>query len=260
MTFVALGLGVVGRILSPTIVLDLVALWPMLGLVVPAVVLGLRGGRRWALPPLVVLTWLLVGVGLHLGSLTGLPSTAAAVEVDLGDASEGRLVLSAADLAVSIGEGPFTISPRPTGGTGGVPVVERVAGGSAVSLAVSDDVERSVWFRFGSWDVDVPSSISWDMRVTAATVDADLTDLTVSRVELVVDSGVVRLGTTTSSAVVEVDGTMTVVVPSGSPVTVVGEADVPAGWSATDGGAASPADGVGWLIEVVGGSVRISEG
>lgn len=259
MTVAALGLGIVGRILSPSLVLDLVALWPLAVLAVPAIFLGLAGGRRRALAPLVLLSWLFVGVGLHLGSFTGLPSAAAAVDIDVSGADSGRLALSAADVTVSVRAGPFSIRPQPIGGIGGVPVVEQVAGGTAVSLTVTDDRTRSEWFRFGAWDMDVPVGTAWDLRLSARSVDADLSEVSVVRAQIVAEVGTVRLGEVGQETVVEVDGDVAVLVPTGSAVTVVGEASVPAAWTSTSSGATSPTDGVGWRIEVVGGSVRIAE-
>ena len=78
LTLVALAVGIAGNVLSRTAVLDAIALWPLAALVVPAALIGLKGGRHRALAPLVLLTWMLVTVGLHLGGVAGLPSGAAA--------------------------------------------------------------------------------------------------------------------------------------------------------------------------------------
>ena len=57
-----------------------------------------------------------------------------------------------------------------------------------------------------------------------------------------------------------VGGTLTVVLPAGQPAGVDGEARVPEGWVATDGGWVSPLGSDGPTVVVAGGDVTIVEG
>jgi len=258
LTILALTVAVLGRILSPSIVLDAVALWPLAALALPAIIIGFSGGRRRALAPLVLLSWILIAVGLHLGRLEGLPSSAATITADLGSAADGRLVAALPDVALVVGPGPFAVAPLPSGGTGGVPVIERVAGDTSVSLTLTDDPDRSVWFRFGTFEVTLPSSPSWNLQLEGKRIEADLRSVTVTAVTLRAPTGSVQLGPPPGGVVVEVEGDFDMSVPSDVPVTVMGPATVPGGWTVNGDTAHSPTDGAGWRIVVGSGSVRIA--
>lgn len=259
LTVIALTVAVAGKILSPSVVLDALALWPLAALVVPAALLGFSGGRRRALAPLVLLSWMLMTVGLHLSRFEGLPSSAAAVSADLGEASTGRLVAAVPEVELRVGSGPFTVAPLPGGGDGGVPVVERVSGGSSVSLTLTDDQERSVWFRFGVFDITLPADVSWDLTLEGATIDADLSALDVTALAMTAPHGTVTLGAPSGPASVAIDGDFDLSVPDGAAVTVTGAgtATVPADWTVEDG-TATTGSGDGWMIVVRSGTVRIT--
>lgn len=259
-TVVALSVGIVGSVLSPSIVLDAVALWPLAALVVPAVVMGLRGGRARALAPLMLISWMLVTVGLHLGGVEGLPSAAATIRPDLGGASTARLSVAVPDVALQIASGDFEIRPAPVGGRVGAPVVEQVTGSTAVAVTVTDDREASPWFRYGKYEIGLPSSASWDLQLVVASVDLDLTEVMVSGGRVEAATGRILLGVPTQAATIRLTGAIEVSVPAGVPVRVSGTTAVPDDWQTDGDDAVSGVDGEGWTIIAESGSVRIVSG
>lgn len=257
LTAIALVVAVLGNVLSRTVALDALAMWPLAVLVVPAAAMGLRGGRNRALAPLVLLTWLLVTVGLHLGGLPALPSAASAVRLNLSGIQAGRLTVSIDDVELRMDAGPFEVEPLPVGGTVGAPVVEQVSGTRATALTVTDDQDRSRWFRFGAYGVSLSEGTLWDLRLRVSTVDLDLTDVALSGAQIEAVRGRILLGEPTQAATLELSGDIEVAVPSGVPVTVTGATRVPANWIVDGEDARAPTDGDGWTVRVVEGSVRI---
>lgn len=256
-TVLALAVGVLGNVLSPTVVLDALALWPIAALVVPAALLARRGGRRAALAPLVLITWLLVTVGLHLGGLPALPSAASGVEAELAGIESARLTVYIDDLAVRVGTGPFAVAPAPTGGTVGVPVVQTVSGSTAMALTITDDPDRSPWFRFGAYDISLPTGPVWDVRMRVETLDADLRDLAVSGGRLEAATGRVVLGRPDGEVLVSVVGDLEIWVPGDVPAVAEGATETPPDWVIDGNTATAPVAGAGWRLVVESGSVRI---
>jgi hypothetical protein len=256
-TVLALSVGIVGNVLSRTAVLDAIALWPLAALVIPALLMGLRGGRNRALAPLVLLSWLLVTVGLHLGGVEGLPSSAAAVRSDLAGITEARLTVAIADLSLSVRSGEFEVAPLPVGGSVGPPVLERVSGTTATALTLTDDTARSPWFRFGEYRITLPPAIEWNLRIAVSGMDLDLRDVNVVGGRFESATGHLVLGEPDSPTTVDVAGDIEVSVPRDIPVQVIGSTRVPDDWAVEDDGARSPTAGDGWTIRVVSGSVRI---
>lgn len=256
LTLVGLSVGVVGSVLSPSIVLDAVALWPLAALVVPALLLGFRGGRARALAPLVLISWMLVTVGLHLGGVDGLPSAAATIRPDIGEVPAARLSVAVPDVALRIGPGGFEIRPAPVGGRAGAPVVEQVTGSQAAAVTVTDD-RASPWFRYGEYEISLPASAFWDLQLAVASVDLDLTDVSVSGARIEADTGRVVLGVPDQAATLRLTGAIEVSVPAGVPVRVSGTTAVPEGWQTDGDDAVSGVDGEGWTIIAESGSVRI---
>lgn len=256
-TVLALAVGIAGNVLSPTAVLDGLALWPIAALAVPAALIGLKGGRHRALAPLMLISWMLITVGLHLGGFEGLPSTASAVTTDLSGTNSARLTVSVDEVALEIGLGPFEVSPSPVGGSAGVPVIERVSGSAATALIVTDDRDRSPWFRFGGYRISLDSGIGWDLRIRVGGLDADVSQVDVVGARFEAPTGRVALGTPSVPTTVEVAGDIEVSVPAGVAVTVIGSTRVPSDWIVDGEDATAPVDGDGWTIRVLSGSVRI---
>lgn len=257
LTLVALSVGILGSVLSPSIVLDAVAIWPFAALAVPAFLLGLRGGRSRALAPLVLISWMLITVGLHLGGVDGLPSGAATLRPDIGAVSTARLSVAVPDLGLRIGSGDFEIRPAPVGGRAGAPVVEQVTGSAAAAVTVTDDREASPWFRYGEYEIDLPSSSAWDLRIAVASVDLDLSGVTVSGARIEAATGRIVLGTPTQAATIRLTGAIEVSVPPDVPVRVTGTTSVPDDWQTDGDDAVSGIEGDGWTIIAESGSVRI---
>ena len=256
-TVLALGVGIAGNVLSRTAVLDAIALWPLAALVVPALLMGVRGGRHRALAPLVLLSWLLVTVGLHLGGVEGLPSSAAAVRTDLAGITEARLTVAIDDLSLSVRPGDFAVTPLPVGGEVGAPVLERVSGTAASALSLTDDTARSLWFRFGEYRLTLPPDIEWNLRLAVSGMDLDLrtVDLVGGRFEAA--TGQILLGEPSAPTNLDVAGDIEISVPGDVPVQVIGSTRVPDDWTIEGNGGRGPTDGDGWTIRVVSGSVRI---
>jgi hypothetical protein len=255
-TFVALAVAVLGSVLSRTVVLDALALWPVAALVVPAALLGLRGGRNRAIVPLVLITWLLGTVGLHLGGAENLPSAASTVSADLSGIETARLAVVIDDVSLRVAPGPFQVAPAPVGGSAGVPVVQRVSGPTATVLTVTDDPTRSPWFRFGVFDLSLTPGVIWELRVRVAHFDMDLREVEVGGGRLEAATGRVLLGNPSGDVTLEVAGNIEISVPPDAQGTALGTTRVPDGWFVED--PASPAEWTGWRIVVVSGSVRIS--
>ncbi len=255
-TLVALVVAVLGSVLSRTVVLDALALWPVAALVIPAAVLGLRGGRNRALVPLVLITWMLGTVGLHLGGADQLPSAASTVSADLSGVETARLAVVIDDVSLRVGHGPFQVAPAPVGGTAGVPVVQRVSGSTATVLTVTDDPTRSPWFRFGVFDMSLTPGVIWDLRVSVAHFEMDLREVEIAGGRLEAATGRVMLGDPSGDVTLEVAGNLEISVPPDTQGTAVGTTRVPAGWTVEVPGGHT--EWTGWRIVVVSGSVRIS--
>jgi hypothetical protein len=124
-------------------------------------------------------------------------------------------------------------------------------------LTVTDDPDRSPWFRFGAYDLTLPREVAWDLRVMAASVDLDLRMLRLTSMRVEAATGRVVLGVPEGEAAVTIAGNLEVSVRGDVPVSVAGTTRVPDDWTVEDGVATGPADGSGWRIVVESGSVRI---
>lgn len=261
--FVAIAglVGILGDALSPTLVLDLVALWPVILLSVLAGALAFwrrrEHPRLLALPPLIMLSWMLVGTGLHLGGWDALPSAAAVVRAEVADASEGVLTVSIANGTLALGASEdgvlYEIAPLNRGGQSPVPEVTTVLedGAARVSVAAADP---DFWFRFAGWQVRLSDSVPWTIEAGGTDIHADLSKLKITSARFV-GAGVVSLGP--DQMELQLSGTFLVTVPPGTPVAVVGSAVVPGDWEQTADGWESP-QGRGTVITAPeGASVEI---
>ena len=261
-TILAFGVSIAGRVLSPSLVLDLVALWPMLILAIPGIVAAvLRPGSRLAgSGPVMLLSWLLLGLALHLAAWGPLPSSAADVLAPVGGEADAAVVSFTLDEGrATLREGrEFAVSLERIGGRTGAPTVE-VAGADPVLFAIAA-TESGGWFRFGGVVVDLPPGPSWTVDVSAPVVDIDLSALTVDSVDVQAGAGSVVLGRPDGPTSVRIVGPLRVVVPEGVPASVTGPARVPEVWVSDGEGFRTADDGSGWIIEVgsSGGSVSIT--
>lgn len=262
---VAGGVGVGSSILSPGLALDLISLWP--GLVpaaIAAIVVSLR--RAWsrrlgALPQLLALTWLALGVAAHLDGWPPLPSSAAelagpsdtyessALEVHL----DGLLEVTAAE-SIPLYEVGFIR----LGGAVGLAEAEEVTLEEAISVALHD-AGTTPFFQYAGWRLTLSDQPIWNLDLEGE-IGADLTGLQLSGISAG-GGGWLRLGSFNTTTPLEItDGDFEVTVPVSSPVTITGEAQVPPTWIAVDGGYRAPAGGDGLVITVAeGASVFIIE-
>lgn len=262
LTIFALSVAIAGRVLSPTLVLDLVAFWPLLIPVVPSLATAvIRPQSRLAgMAPMFVLTWLLAGLALHLSGSDVVPSAEADVTSSvLNDESASRLEVEAGEGKVTVGAGDdFEVRMDRTGGRVGAPLVELIGSEPSVVSVVAGEGEG--WFRFGGMTIVLPDGPVWGLSVDAPVVDIDVGGLAVREASVSARAGWIRLGPVSAPATLEVTGPLRIEIPAEVAVTVVGSASVPPSWVAADVGLRSPASGPGWAITVTagGGTVAIS--
>lgn len=259
-TMLALAVSVAGRVLSASLVLDLVALWPLLvPVVVCLVAMLLRpDGRMAAGAPLVVLTWLLAGLALHLAAWDRLPSSAADVTSDaLFGVAEASVTVDLAEGRLSLEpDALFTVSMERIGGRTGTPAVELVeAEHPGVIVAAGS---AGGWFRFGGVMVGLPSGPGWDLELGAPVVELDLVGLDVRSLVVRGDAGTVRLGAVTEATSVVISGPLDVVIPADVAASVTGSARTPSDWTSVGDVSRAPAGGDGWEIAVEPGSGSVA--
>lgn len=262
-----LAVGIYGRVLAPSLVLDLVSFWPGLLL---ALLLALafwplhrRGmGRVAAILPLLLLTWMWGGVALHLSEWDLLPSASGDLEGPAaGDVLQAHLsVETPGDLHLRPEEGPlYRVEVVRRAGTVGIPeAFEQIQGGEATVELLARPPEG--WFQTSGWRMTLHPGPSWDLEVQAGRLQVDLRGVRLTGLAIRGD-GSVALPAVAEETVVLLAGRLVVVLPRAVPAVVEGSAQAPADWVVTDTGWRSPTGGSGYLIEVVEGSqVRIVQG
>lgn len=264
--------GVMGGILSRSFVVDMAAMWP---LVAAAVLIGLSGrwlGRRrarsQALLPLALFTALVLGASLHLGGWDRLPSASARLTgPEDGILSQPTELVAqvVGDLELAAGEPSVAYSVRPIlrGGLVGAPRATETVTDGSLSVRIEAAPDAPAWYQFAGWSISLSPRVPWRL-VLNGSMDADLTGLPLSSGALA-GSGSVRLGEPPEGgAGLILAGDFVVTVPPGAAVVVDGEAVVPSGWEAAEGGSRSPAasgDGEAWRLTIQGDvPVTIREG
>lgn len=269
---IASAAGVAGGILSRSLVIDLVAMWPILAVAIlvglTAWWLGRKGsGRAGTVLPLAIFTALVLAHALHLGGWEMLPSSEVRLTgppaEELSDPTEmviqitGDLVLDSHD-----GGSAYRVEPILRGGMVGIPGATETSVDGAVSVRVAA-IDGPAWYSFSGWQITLSEAIGWRL-VLNGTIAADLTNLPITSAAIS-GSGTIRLGQPPEEGPsVIVAGPFDVMVPAGVAVTVDGEALVPADWETTGRGSRSPeaagAEAV-WKLTVQGDAVpRIREG
>lgn len=260
---VAGAVAVVGGLVSPAILLDLVALWPLGALSLPlgaAAVIRRRGGRLPAAAPLMLVTWALVTVVLYAGRWSLLPSASLGWELAATDARAGSLHLTSSGM-VTVGPGQLdtlvSVAPSLLGGDAGPPFGTSRETAAGVEVVVGERPEAGLATTKG-WEVRIDPSLPWDLSVDADPVDLDLAGVPVSTV-VVEGAGRIGLGAPTGRSSLTVDGDLVVVVPDGVAVEVYGEATVPTGWAPLGDGPGwrRPGTSPGWTITVLGGAASV---
>lgn len=252
--------GVLGDILSRSLVVDLAAMWPLLAVAVfVGSLVSWRGKSRrsGAVLPLAILTVLVLAGALHIGGwerlpsatarLAGPPATEMSQPTELVAQISGELEVEAKN-----GETAYRVDPILRGGAAGVPRATEtsVDGDMSISLEAAED--SPAWYSFAGWQIGLNPNVTWRL-VLNGDIDADLTALVLSSAAIA-GSGSLRLGEPPDDVSVIVAGNFEVTVPAGSAVVVDGNANVPSSWEEVGGGFASPADsGEGaWRISVQG--------
>lgn len=255
---------VAGGFLSRSLILDLVAWWPVWALSLIAVVLS--GKRRIGkvrvagLVPILLTAVLVAFVVAHVGGwpvnpsasryLVG-PPASAYQQAELTAFIQGELRVSGGSEFV------YEVDPVAGGGDIAIPMAEERTIEDEISVQLEQAPDPG-FDRFAGWRVTLSSGPLWTLDL-GGTLSADLTGLRVRQLD-VAGAGTVKLGAAEAAVPVEVDGAFSVGVPVGAPVMVMGTAQVPSSWEQTPDGWRSPVGGVGWVISVpVGSIVSIEE-
>ena len=254
---VGLTAGLLGGVLSRTLVLDLLALWPLGGLVVVGIglawVFRRRRPRLIAVPGLILFSWLVLGLALHLSGAGWLPSAAGdVIQSTPIDQPRAYLVVEL-DGSLSLrgsGDAGYSLIPMKAGGRVGAPeALEQTSDGATSIVAVERDDSR--WFEFRGWEVRLDPGPEWELELDALEADVDLSALRVASADLTASAGAVRLGAPLpAGSSIAAGGDLAISVPPSVPVTVTGPAVLPDEWESTDTGGRAPVDGTGWAIEV----------
>lgn len=263
--FVAGGVGVASAILSPGLALDLISLWPgLIPALIGVVVVSFR--RAWqrragAMPQLLVLSWLALGVAAHADGWPPLPSSAAELEgPDDTFASSSLEVHLIGRLELTAGDDPhlYAVEFIRRGGEVGVAEAEEVTLEESISVALHD-AGTTPFFRYAGWHISLSTQPTWNLNL-GGVIGADLRGLLLSDVSAA-GNGWLRLGSYSTTTSLELsDGPFEVTIPALSPVIISGQAQVPPTWVAVDGGYRAPTDGEGLVISVTeGASVSIIE-
>jgi hypothetical protein len=266
MLVVVTGVAVSTSVLSAGLVLDAISLWPGLvpGLIATMVVALRKSWRRrsGALPPLLVITWLILASAAHLSGWGALPSSAGElIGSSLGDspqlatmmiAPQGRLVVEA-----GTADALYQVRYLRLGGPAGVPSAEEVSAGSGINITVLDS-GTTPWFSYAGWRLQLAPATTWNLNL-GGDVTADLDALTVGSLTLN-GSGTVALNAASSPTPVAVLGAFEINLPAGAVATVTGPAEVPASWMETADGFVTGSPGEGWIISVAeGGSLVVNQ-
>jgi hypothetical protein len=245
--------------LSKSVVIDFIAWWPVWVLVAGLAFLarGHRLGkvRLSGLVPLVALAALGVFLVCHLLGWDAMPSSSASL---VGPPSDSATIAAMSAriegrLDVGLGQSGFlyAVVPIRTGGDTGLPeAVERTQGTSMA--VVLEPVPEPGFYTFAGWSLELDPSPAWALSL-GGELTADLTAVRVTELQIE-GGGSVRLGTPMAETPVAVSGDFVIEVSGGSAVRVVGQAEVPEGWTETSDGWESPAGAGGWVISVAAGS------
>lgn len=255
--------GVLGAIvldiLSRSLLLDLVAWWPvwLLLLITVFVARGRRVGRV-RVSGLVSILVSVILVVFVVGHVRGWPLNPSASRYlagpPVGAFAEGSMAATIqGDLVVAGGsQFLYEVLPLPGGGDLGMPIAEERVVEDTVAVTLEPPADPGLDTSSG-WDVRLSERPVWELTI-GGVVEADLTALQIRELGLE-GGGEVALGLPGSRVPVSIAGGYTISVPVDAPVEVLGSAQVPDSWEGIDGGWRSPVGGEGWVITVPEGSV-----
>lgn len=255
--------GTVGGVLTPSLLLDLVSFWP--GLVLAAIGAGaIRPIRRKviglrAVLPLMLVSWLLLGLALHFSAWPPLPSSQSDLTGPVTSPEMAELSLTVPGVVRVVGgEGAlYSVRADRRGGPISAPqALESIDDRHAVVLLAQR--EESAWFRFAGWSIELALGPVWSLDLVADELGLDLTSLAIERLSAS-GEGEISLPATPSIMTIKLSGDFLVLIAPGQPASVSGIAEVPATWEATETGSASPVPGDGYIFEIVEGSAVVIE-
>jgi hypothetical protein len=247
-------------LISPSILLDFLAWWPvwMLIALVTFMVRGRRIGRVRVSGMMPLVTLIVFGLFVF-GHLAGWPTMPSA-SVRLAGPGQGSVATAAMSarvtggLVVTSGGSGFLyeVEPIRRGGETAMPDATEQIQGANMSIQLVPKADPGLYV-FGGWMLDLDRAPTWSLSLSGD-MDADLGDLRLTALQID-GKGKVRLGHIDDSAPVTVSGDFDVTVDPGTPVRVVGVAEVPADWIQTSDGWESPTSGNGWVFSVAEDSI-----
>lgn len=254
----SVGAGVTSR----SVVLDLLAWWPVWGGVTALMVVA-RGRylgllRLSGLVPLVGFAVSIVFVTGHVQGWEAMPSASGRLIGPVPEFTRASLDASV-DGRLEVTGGPgflYEVTPIRWGGEVGIPDALEQASNGSVVVSLLPPVDPGLQ-AFAGWHLRLSSEPVWDLTL-GGEVMADLSALSLSGVDLV-GTGLVTLGPVSRVSGVLVDGSFTIRFPADVPVRVVGEAVVPDGWERLPDGWHSPGPGDGWVVTAAPGSRLVVE-
>lgn len=259
---VAMAIGIVGRVFSTAVVLDLVSFWPFLVVIflVAATVLP-RSRGRWlaSVVPLLLIGWLVTAIVLHLNGWDQLPSSAARLSgpIHIGTAD---MTLDVPGLIHVVGEASqpesYLVHPRRAGGDVGAPEALERQDDTSLTIGLRP-IDTSRWFESEGWDISLDERITWSLDITATRFTLDLTTLDLTAVVATGDGTILTPLPGENTADLELRGNVTVVVTPESIVSVIGDASVPVGYTATEEGFRSGEGDPTLVITVASGDVAV---
>lgn len=256
------GLGMSLGILSPSLTLDLAALWPL-----PAIAfvttLGLwrwrvRRPRLLAIPGLMMLTWIVATLAVHLAADPWLPSASGDVVAPM-TARIGRIEVAVESGSVDIDSTPddeYRIETIRQGGTLSPPLAleQPVDDDGFVIVAIPRD--RDAWYQFSGWNVRLAQQTMWSLDVVAPVCHVDLRGLAIDAASIRAARADVELGDQDGPSTLDVTGTARIEVGPNTIVDLVGQASVPDHWEQQNGAATNAGndEAPDWKIVVHQGS------
>lgn len=261
LTLVAVSASIAAGLLSPSLVLDMAALWPLLAVALIVVVVAfVRPGVWRILAPSMALVWIFAALVGHLVRSDYLPSGSGDAALPLADVGTAQIVVGPVD-QVSIRFDPdadgVEVAMLREGGSVGPPSIVPLVGDGRAEVVVAERDEPG-YFRFNGWMITLSTGPAWELDVMSESMriitdGATAADLTVA------GGGVLELHDVATASIVEIDGDFDIVVPPGVGVVVDGEAEVPSDWVVSERGSRSPASVVVWTVIAADGS-RVSIG
>jgi hypothetical protein len=252
-------------ILSRSLVLDLVAWWPVwLGVLLIALVAhGRRIGKVRAAGLVPLITTAALGVFLtgHLLGWSAMPSAVPSLVGPRANGYSEATLEAELDGKVKVAAGSeflYEVEAVRLGGDIGIPEATELIEASTILVALGPSSD-AVFDTFAGWDIALSTAPSWAL-ILEGSIDADLTGLELTEVQLT-GEGVVTLGPVDIVTPMSAVGEFRLIAAEGVAVRIVGPATVPESWEKLTDGWRSPTPGDGWVVSVpIGSSLTVTDG